>query len=86
MALTDCITAHGATARALLSFEQLRLQPGQEAVGRARRLGAYMQAHASSGTGENQLVRDAHDVMMETAIDLSVTPEAPARASDEVHA
>lgn len=86
MALTDCITAHGATARALLAFEQLRLQPGQEAVGRARRLGAYMQAHASSGTGENQLVRDAHDVMMETAIDLSVTPEAPARASDAVHA
>lgn len=72
MALTDCIAVHGATAQALLSFEQLRLQPGQFAVERARRLGAYMQSHAQPGATADKLERDVHAVMLETAIDLSV--------------
>lgn len=86
MALMDCIATHGANAEGLLAFEQLRLQPGQSAVERARRLGAYMQGHAESGLGANKLVRDAHDVMMETAIDLSVAPAAPAPVSGAMHA
>lgn len=72
MALTDCIADHGATAQALLSFEQLRLQPGQSAVDRARRLGTYMQSHAQPGATADKLERDVHAVMLETAIDLSV--------------
>ena len=90
MALTDCIATHGANAQGLMAFEQLRLQPGQAAVERARRLGAYMQAHAESGLSPNKLVRVAHDVMMETAIDLSrdpsVAPTAPAPATRAVNA
>ncbi len=90
MALTDCIAAHGANAQGLMAFEQLRLQPGQAAVERARRLGAYMQAHAESGLSANKLPRVAHDVMMETAIDLSrdpsVAPTAPAPATRAVNA
>jgi len=48
-----------------------------------------MQSHAGSGIGANKPVRDAHDVMMETAIDLSVDPSAPAAeaaATGAVHA
>lgn len=86
MALTDCIATRGANAEGLLAFEQLRLQPGQSVVERARRLGAYMQAHAGPGPGPNQLIRNAHDVMLETAIDLSVVPVAPAPAAGAVHA
>lgn len=89
MALMDCIATHGANAEGLMAFEQLRLQPGQAAVERARRLGAYMQVHAESGLSANKLVRDAHDVMMETAIDLSrdpsVAPTAPAPATGAVN-
>ncbi len=73
MALTDCIATHGANARALQAFEALRLQPGQSAVERARRLGAYMQASASSGATVDKIERDTRTVMMETAIDLSLT-------------
>lgn len=90
MALVDCLATHGANPEGLMAFEQLRLKAGQSAVERARRLGAYMQAHAGSGLGTNKLVRDAHDVMMETAIDLSVDPSvAPAAevaATGAVHA
>jgi 2-polyprenyl-6-methoxyphenol hydroxylase-like FAD-dependent oxidoreductase len=74
MALTDCIVALGANALALQAFEALRLKPGQAAVERARRLGAYMQASASPGTNLDTLERDARAVLMDTAIDLSTVP------------
>ena len=74
MALTDCITDHGANAQALRAFEKLRLLPGQQVVERARRLGDFMQANVVSDMVTGKLVRDAHQVMMETAVDLS--PEA----------
>jgi 2-polyprenyl-6-methoxyphenol hydroxylase-like FAD-dependent oxidoreductase len=74
MALTDCIAQHGANARAVQAFEQLRLKPGQAAVERARWLGAYMQASAAAGATAAALQRDARAVMLETAIDLSNTP------------
>lgn len=74
MALADCIGDHGASPQAMLAFEQLRLAAGQAAVERARRLGAYMQSHAQPGATAAKLERDAHAVMMETAIDLSPDP------------
>ena len=72
-----------------MAFEQLRLQPAQSVVERARRLGAYMQSHAGSCNGATKPVRDAREVMMETAIDLSVDPSATvaeAGATSAVHA
>lgn len=80
MALVDCIAQHGANAQGLLAYEQMRLQPGQAVVERARELGAYMQAHADTalpGTTTRPLVRNARDVMMQTAIDLSTTQISP---------
>lgn len=74
MALSDCIAAHGATPQALRAFEQLRRPAGQAAVQRARRLGAYMQSHAQPGATTDSIDRDAREVMMETAIDLSPVP------------
>ena len=71
MALADCVNQHGANAQALLAFERLRLLPGQQVVERARRLGDFMQANVGSGVSGSQLARDAHQVMMETAVDLS---------------
>jgi 2-polyprenyl-6-methoxyphenol hydroxylase-like FAD-dependent oxidoreductase len=73
MALTDCIAQHGANARGLQAYELARLQPGQMAVERARTLGSYMQATARPGASIDTLQRDARTVMMETAIDLSIT-------------
>lgn len=74
MAMADSIAAHGATPQALLAFEQLRRPAGQAAVQRARRLGAYMQSHAQPGATADSIERDAREVMMETAIDLSPVP------------
>ena len=74
MALTDCIEVHGANSNGLLAFEALRLLPGQQVVERARRLGDFMQAHVESDLGAGALMRDAHQVMMETAVDLSANP------------
>lgn len=74
MALTDCVNQYGANEQALLAFERRRLLPGQQVVERARRLGDFMQANVGSGVAGSQLARDAHQVMMETAVDLS--PEA----------
>jgi 2-polyprenyl-6-methoxyphenol hydroxylase-like FAD-dependent oxidoreductase len=68
MALTDCITIHGAKPQALQAFEQMRLAPCTAVVERARLLGAYMQAQ---GKGDQNLERDARSVMLQTAIDLS---------------
>lgn len=76
MALTDSIAQHGATTQALAAYAQQRLVPGQAAVERARWLGAYMQSHAQPGANAQSLERDAHQVMMETAIDLSPDPAA----------
>lgn len=74
MAMAESIAAHGATPQALLAFEQLRRPAGQAAVQRARRLGAYMQSHAQLGATADSIERDAREVMMETAIDLSPVP------------
>jgi 2-polyprenyl-6-methoxyphenol hydroxylase-like FAD-dependent oxidoreductase len=74
MAMADSIAAHGATPQALRAFEQLRRPAGQAAVQRARRLGAYMQSHAQPGATADSIERDAREVMMETAIDLSPVP------------
>lgn len=82
MALTDCIAAHGANAQALQAFEQLRLLPGQQVVERARKLGDFMQANTASGGATGKVVRDAHQVMMDTAVDLSPDPAM----SDAAHA
>ena len=76
MALTDCISVHGASAQGLLAFEQQRLVSGQQVVERARRLGDFMQANVASGVAKSRLVRDANQVMMETAVDLSSEPAA----------
>jgi 2-polyprenyl-6-methoxyphenol hydroxylase-like FAD-dependent oxidoreductase len=73
VALTDCISRHGANASGLQAYEQERLQAGQMAVARARKLGAYMQATAQASGNLGQIQRDSHTVMMETAIDLSIT-------------
>ena len=67
-ALTDCIAKHGATPGALQAFEQMRLAPCTAVVERGRMLGAYMQAQ---GKGSHNIERDAHSVMLQTAIDLS---------------
>ena len=74
MALTDCISHYGANAQALLAFEELRLLPGQQVVERGRRLGDFMQANIVTGAGTSRLARDAHQVMIETAVDLSSRP------------
>ena len=80
MALTDCIAQFGANAQGLLAYQQMRLTPGQAVVERARVLGAYMQAHAAMGSPDavaSPLVRNARDVMMQTAIDLSEKRNSP---------
>ncbi len=71
LALRDAIDQLGVTPAALQAFERLRLQPGQQAVERGRRLGAYMQAQGGSAAerGAAEAGRDAAHVMRETAID-----------------
>ena len=89
MALTDCIAQHGANAHAMLAYEQMRLTPGQAVVDRARVLGAYMQANAEiplPGTVASPLVRNAHDVMMQTAIELSEKQAFPSfQTTGDIH-
>ncbi len=65
MALAQCVAQHGATPLALREYEALRLPAGQAVVQRARRLGAYLQAHAQGTDHE----RSATEVMRQTAID-----------------
>ena len=80
MALTDCIAQYGTNALGLLAYEALRLAPGRAVVERARLLGAYIQSsagHAVSGDVVGPLApypRNARDVMMQTAVDLSEIP------------
>ena len=79
-ALVDCIARHGATPVALQAFEQMRLAPCTAVVERGRMLGAYMQAQAK---GSQHLERDARNVMLQTAIDLSGEhAESAARATE----
>ena len=89
MALTDCITQHGANAHGLLAYEQMRLTPGRAVVERARVLGAYMQANAEMGLPgamARKLTRNAHDVMMQTAIDLSTKQVSPSfQTNGDIH-
>lgn len=88
MALTDCISQHGANAQGLLAYEQMRLTPGQAVVERARALGAYMQANAQRalpGSVISTLVRNAHDVMMQTAVDLSEARTSPFQSTGDFH-
>ena len=90
MALTDCIAQHGANAQGLLAYEQMRLQPGQAVVARARALGAYMQRNAgvpSPHTVVSPWVRNARDVMMQTAVDLSEPQNSPSfQTTGDIHA
>ena len=78
-ALCDAIDQHGPDAQALLAYEQLRLKHGQQAVARARWLGAYMQAQTATADSEKaqsdvhrNVQRNAQNVLTETAIDLDV--------------
>ncbi len=73
--LTACIAKHGATPFALQRYEALRHPAGVAVVGRARHLGAYLQAQ---GAGATPPPRSAQEVMRQTAIDPSLfDAEAP---------
>ena len=79
LALTDCIATYGATPQALQAFEQMRLAPCTAVVERGRVLGAYLQARGTiAPAASQQFERDAHSIMMQTAIDLSAEPTASA--------
>jgi 2-polyprenyl-6-methoxyphenol hydroxylase-like FAD-dependent oxidoreductase len=69
LTLADALRIHGATPAALHAYAGARLAAGQQAVQRARYLGAYMQACGQDGNSAH--ARDAHTVMAQTAIDLS---------------
>ena len=69
MALTDLIAQHGATARALLAFEQQRLALSRAAVDRGRALGDFMRLNSKTDASAM-----ARTMMLETAIDLGNTP------------
>lgn len=70
-ALCDAIRQHGAGPKALQTYEQTRLSPGQHAVARARWLGTYMQTQSTTADGA-VVCRDPQVVLTETAIDLDV--------------
>jgi len=72
-ALCDAIRTHGATPAALRAFEDARLSAGHAVVEHARRLGAYLERHAS-----NPIARDDDDVVRHTAVGLGRVPDPPA--------
>ena len=74
LALARAITAHGATPAAMQAYEAERLAPGRAVVGRARQLGAYLEAQARPGRAEStdRPPRETMDVLNQTAIDLAV--------------
>ena len=74
LALARAITAHGATPAAMQAYEAERLAPGRAVVGRARQLGAYLEAQARPGRAEStdRSPRETMDVLNQTAIDLAV--------------
>ena len=77
MALADCLGAHDAAPAALLAYERARLAEGEAVVQRARALGSYMQSQGLDPDRSSQALRgDARKVMLDTAIDLSLTPMA----------
>ena len=67
LAICDALITHRSAPEALQAYELKRLGPSQSVVERGRRLGAYMQATAFGQTA----LRDAQNVMHQTAIDLS---------------
>ena len=69
MALSDAMRMREGTPAALVEYEARRLIAGHNVVERGRQLGAYMQAQGRAGA-DNEVVRDAHAVLRETAIDL----------------
>jgi 2-polyprenyl-6-methoxyphenol hydroxylase-like FAD-dependent oxidoreductase len=69
LALTRCITEHGATPQALQHYAAQRRDAGAAVVQRARELGAYMQAQGAAGTARDEVRRSARQVMRETAVD-----------------
>jgi 2-polyprenyl-6-methoxyphenol hydroxylase-like FAD-dependent oxidoreductase len=87
MALSDCLSKHGATPAGLRAFEKQRLAPGQAVVQRGRDLGAYLQAHGQAHgftANRSAVVRHAEDVLRDTAIDLepSAVLQSSARSQD----
>ena len=79
-ALSECITAHGATPTALAAYEATRLSTGLALVQRGRSLGAYLQAQIGEQTfslsdknSTHTLARDTNSTMLSTAIDLSIS-------------
>jgi 2-polyprenyl-6-methoxyphenol hydroxylase-like FAD-dependent oxidoreductase len=77
MALSDALRRHGATPAALRDYEAVRLGAGRAVVQRARRLGAYLQAHGE-GTAHTGWVRDPQAVLAETAVDAALWGPDPA--------
>ncbi len=65
MVLAQCIAELGATPAALRRYGELRQPVCAAVVRRARRLGAYMEAQQRGAS----MLRDAEQVMRETAID-----------------
>ena len=74
LALAHAVAGHGATPAALQAYQAERLAPGRRVVERARRLGAYLEAHARPALANAARTppRDALRVLQQTAIDLAV--------------
>ena len=68
LALTKSVAEHGATPDALRRYDALRRPVAAAVVERARRLGAYLEAHGRTGVPQ----RSAAAVMRQTAIDPSL--------------
>jgi 2-polyprenyl-6-methoxyphenol hydroxylase-like FAD-dependent oxidoreductase len=66
VALAACIQQHGATAKALQHYAELRQPVGAAVVQRGRDLGAYLQAQRGTTDGT---ARSAESVLRQTAID-----------------
>ncbi len=76
VALAAAIATHGATPAALRQYESQRLPVGAAVVQRARRLGAYLEAHQ----GGRAAPRSADEVMRQTAIDARLFDDTPQAA------
>ena len=74
LALARAVASHGATTAALQAYQTERLAAGRSVVERARRLGAYLEAHARPALpgALRTPQRDALSVLRQTAIDLAV--------------
>jgi 2-polyprenyl-6-methoxyphenol hydroxylase-like FAD-dependent oxidoreductase len=76
MALAQALAAHGPTPAALRAYEAQRQPVGAAVVARARRLGAYIEAH-QQGRAAPRSTADKVQVMHETAIDARLFDDAP---------